>query len=76
MTNPFQNSGFGRLTIDLESRSVEVEGEPRSLPAGVSLTALEGLTVEVRGWVHRRNGPMIDLTHPEQLMMVAGAGGS
>ena len=44
--------------------------------AGVSLTALEGLTVEVRGWVHRRNGPMIDLTHPEQLVMVAGAGGS
>jgi len=27
--------------------------------------------VRVRGWVERRNGPMIDVTHPEQIELIA-----
>ena len=41
MTNPDQNDGFGRLTINLESRSVEVEGEP------IRLTSKEYGVLEV-----------------------------
>jgi endonuclease YncB( thermonuclease family) len=29
--------------------------------------ALQGKTVRVRGWIKEYNGPMIELTHPEQL---------
>ncbi len=31
---------------------------------------LKGKPVRVRGWVYFKNGPMIDLTHPEQLEIV------
>lgn len=35
--------------------------------AGMDPLALEGRSVRVRGWIDERNGPMIDLTHPEQI---------
>ena len=35
--------------------------------AGVDLTALEGRRVRVRGWLRSYNGPMIEVTHPEQI---------
>lgn len=35
--------------------------------AGIDLLALEGRSVRVRGWLDRRNGPMISATHPEQI---------
>jgi len=31
------------------------------------LLALKGRRIRVRGWLYQRNGPMIDLTHPEQI---------
>jgi endonuclease YncB( thermonuclease family) len=34
---------------------------------GVDPLALEGRTVQLRGWVSSRDGPMIELTHPEQI---------
>ncbi len=37
----------------------------------VDLLALEGRRVRVRGWLYRRNGPMIDVTHPEQVELLA-----
>ncbi|MAU41153.1 MAG: nuclease (SNase) [Kordiimonas sp.] len=33
----------------------------------VDLMALQGENVEVRGWLRQENGPMIIITHPEQL---------
>jgi len=39
--------------------------------SGIELPDLEGRTVRVRGWVERRNGPMIDVTHPEQIELIA-----
>ena len=35
--------------------------------AGRDLASLEGTRVRVRGWVERFNGPMIEVTHPEQI---------
>ena len=34
---------------------------------GWDLEALEGRTVRVRGWIKSFNGPMIEVTHPEQI---------
>lgn len=36
----------------------------------VNLLALEGKRVRGRGWVFPKNGPMIELTHPEQLELL------
>jgi micrococcal nuclease len=33
---------------------------------------LEGRLVRVRGWLHDKNGPMIDATHPEQIELLDG----
>ena len=35
--------------------------------AGVDPTSLEGRRVRVRGWLQSLNGPMIEVTHPEQI---------
>lgn len=35
--------------------------------ASIDLAAMEGRHVRVRGWVKSRNGPMIEVTHPEQI---------
>ena len=35
--------------------------------AGVSLESLRGHRVRARGWVRWFNGPLIDITHPEQI---------
>ncbi|MEN3976737.1 thermonuclease family protein [Emcibacter sp. SYSU 3D8] len=34
---------------------------------GLDAAALKGRTVRVRGWIKNYNGPMIELSHPEQL---------
>lgn len=41
--------------------------------AGLDLHALAGKRVRVRGWVERRNGPMIEATYPEQIELLAPA---
>lgn len=35
--------------------------------AGVDIMSLKNQRVRVRGWIIRRNGPMIGVTHPEQI---------
>jgi hypothetical protein len=35
--------------------------------AGLDPLAYEGRRIRVRGWVGRRNGPLIEVTHPEQI---------
>lgn len=39
--------------------------------AGVDLLDLEGHRIRVRGWLSRRNGPMIEASHPEQIELLA-----
>ena len=38
------------------------------------LGLLEGANIRVRGWLGFRNGPMIEITHPEQLERLDGPG--
>ena len=37
---------------------------------GIDPLGLAGRTVRVRGWVDVLNGPMIEVTHPEQIEVV------
>ncbi len=39
--------------------------------AGLDAPALKGQRVRVRGWVHQRNGAMVDITHPEQVEVLS-----
>lgn len=41
--------------------------------AEMDLLSLESRTIRVRGWLDLRNGPMIELTHPEQVELVEGS---
>ncbi|MGD1876657.1 MAG: thermonuclease family protein, partial [Kiloniellaceae bacterium] len=37
---------------------------------GVDVAGYEGKSVRVRGWLKAHNGPMIDVTHPEQIELL------
>ncbi len=37
---------------------------------GIDLPAYEGRRLRVRGWLKSRNGPMIEVTHPEQIELL------
>jgi len=37
---------------------------------GMDIKSLEGKRVRLRGWIYERNGPAMDLTHPEQVELV------
>lgn len=39
--------------------------------AGLPLAGLEGRRIRARGWIESFNGPMIELTHPEQIEVLA-----
>ena len=39
--------------------------------AGLDPLRLEGALVRVRGWVDERDGPRIEVTHPEQIEVLA-----
>ncbi len=52
------------LTIDPESRR-------RFEAAGTEIGAYAGRRVRARGWLKSYNGPMIELTHPEQIEVLA-----
>ncbi len=43
-----------------------------SSPWSANLEALQGRSVEVRGWIERRNGPSITLAHPDELSIQGG----
>jgi micrococcal nuclease len=34
---------------------------------GIDVAAYQGRRIRVRGWVESWNGPMIEITHPEQI---------
>ncbi|MBP2232364.1 endonuclease YncB(thermonuclease family) [Azospirillum agricola] len=40
--------------------------------AGIDPLSYEGRRVRVRGWIGLRSGPMIDITHPEQIERLEG----
>ncbi len=52
-----------------EDFSLQIPGEASKLFAGegIELESLQGRRVRVRGWITAYNGPLIRVTHPEQL---------
>ena len=44
--------------------------------AGIDAKALAGKRLRVRGWIEWRNGPMIHVTHLEQIELLPDGGGS
>ncbi|MFT6657489.1 MAG: endonuclease YncB(thermonuclease family) [Maritalea sp.] len=62
---------FGRewktdFTVVIDRRAVKQFTE-----AGIDLQKIEGALVRVRGWIDVDDGPRIDVTHPEQIEILA-----
>jgi micrococcal nuclease len=62
---------FGRhwkedFTVVLEAAALKLFSE-----AGLDPLTLDGALVRVRGWVDDRDGPRIEVTHPEQIEVLA-----
>jgi len=53
------------FTVSLPTKLLPAFDEARIAPL-----ALKGKVIRVRGWLNEYNGPMIDLTHPEQIEVV------
>jgi micrococcal nuclease len=53
------------FTITLKKRALAT-----FIEAGLDPLLLKGKSVRVRGWLKKRNGPMIEATHPEQLELM------
>jgi endonuclease YncB( thermonuclease family) len=47
----------------------------RFADSGINPADLAGRTVRVRGWLKQRNGPIIALTHPEQIEIISTQSG-
>ena len=50
------------FTVTVPSAAVATEFSSRE-----TLTALEGKRIRVRGWIEQRNGPQIEVTHPDAI---------
>jgi endonuclease YncB( thermonuclease family) len=50
--------------------TIEPADRPLFDAAGLDPLALAGRTIRLRGWIYAFNGPMITLTHPEQVEVV------
>lgn len=62
---------FGRywkedFTAVIEARALRLFGD-----SGLDPLVLEGALIRVRGWVDDRDGPRIEVTHPEQIEVLA-----
>jgi endonuclease YncB( thermonuclease family) len=53
--------------------SLSLDGRARRLcqSAGLDLAALAGRRVRVRGWLRLSSGPLIEITHPEQIELLS-----
>ncbi len=58
---------FGQVWREDFTGSISRRDYTRFREEGFDLVALEGQMVRIRGWIEERGGPMIVLTHPEQL---------
>jgi len=47
--------------------SIDRKGRKRFEADGIDPLALEGRLIRARGWIALRNGPMLSVTHPEQI---------
>ena len=58
---------FGPDWRDDFTVSIAPDDVPAFIASGWDPLDLTGRRIRVRGWIYRRNGPMIDATHPEQI---------
>ncbi|MGV8855743.1 MAG: thermonuclease family protein [Devosia sp.] len=58
---------FGRFWKEDFTAVIEAPAIKMFAASGVDPLVLEGALVRVRGWVDDRDGPRIEITHPEQL---------
>lgn len=58
----FQENWRTDFTVEIKLASVAW-----FLSEGIDIMQLQGQTISVRGWVENKNGPMIEVTHPEQI---------
>ena len=61
---------FGTNWRDDFTVTIAPEDVQRFRDGGMNPLDLEGRSIRVRGWVYPRNGPMIDLDHPEQIELL------
>ena len=54
------------FTVKTDKRALKLFAK-----TGLKPETWSGRRVEVRGWVRKRNGPMIEATHPEQLFLLS-----
>lgn len=64
----FQENWRTDFTVEIKASSIGW-----FLSDGVDIMHLQGQTVRVRGWVENKNGPMIEVTHPEQIEILTGS---
>ena len=62
---------FGRLWKEDFTAVIESPALKLFEQAGIDPMGLEGALVRVRGWVDERDGPRIEVTHPEQIEVLA-----
>jgi micrococcal nuclease len=58
---------FGANWRDDFTASLSPKAARAYAKTGAEATALQGRRIRVRGWLRKRNGPMIEVTHPEQI---------
>lgn len=71
-----QNGGriylnFGRIWKEDFTAVIEAPALRIFAEAGIDPLALEGALVRIRGWVDDRDGPRIEITHPEQIEVLS-----
>ncbi len=62
---------FGRFWKEDFTAVIEARALRLFAGAGIDPLALEGALVRIRGWVDDRDGPRIEVTHPEQIEVLA-----
>jgi len=62
---------FGANWRDDFTASLSLKAARAYATAGTEATHLQGRRIRVRGWLRKRNGPMIEVTHPEQIEVLA-----
>lgn len=62
---------FGRSFRDDFTAVIERSALPAFARDGIDPTRLAGALVRVRGWVELRDGPRMEITHPEQIEVLA-----
>jgi len=62
---------FGRFWKEDFTAVIEAPALRLFAEAGIDPLVLEGALVRIRGWVDSRDGPRIEVTHPEQIEVLA-----